>query len=313
MHRSCRRLLLTVALVLLLIVPFPLGSLAIKEYVTGERVSRAASPPGYPTRAEVVLPARAPDYTPLREELLRYLDGKQATYGIYFKDLISGTEFGINDREPIHAASTIKVPVVLYLNTLAAQGKVKWDDRVTYQSDVDYQGGAGILQFAARDGDRYSLRVLANLSVTISDNIAYRMLVRYLGKEKIAQFMCSLGGEVVFPDGVAMTTARDMGRYIQAVLDFAEQHPEPGRRLLDDLANPIYHVGLPGELPPYVTVAHKEGDIWGVTNDVGVVFGSRPYILCVLIKGVDDLDQGFAEIAHISKIVYDYQEGVGNG
>jgi len=313
LHRSCRRLLLTVALVLLLTVPFPLGSLAIKEYVTGERVSRAASLPGYQTRGDVVLAAQAPDYTPLRQELLRYLDGKPATYGIYFKDLISGTEFGINDREPIHAASTIKVPVVLYLNTLAAQGKVKWEDRVTYRSDVDYQGGAGVLQFAARDGDRYSLRVLANLSVTVSDNIAYRMLVRYLGKEKIAQFMRSLGGEVVFPDGTAMTTARDMGRYIQAVLDFARQHPEPGKRLLDDMANPIYHIGLPGELPPYVTVAHKEGDVWGVTNDVGVVFGSRPYILCVLIKGVDDLDQGFAEIAHISKIVYDYQERVDNG
>jgi len=312
LYRSCRRLLLTIALVLLLTVPFPLGSLALKEYVTGERASGTVGRPAYPTREDVVLAVQAPDYTPLREELLRYLEGKQATYGIYFKDLASGAEFGINDREPIHAASTIKVPVVLYLNTLAAQGKVDWSDRVTYRSDPDYQGGAGILQFTARDGDSYSLRVLANLSITISDNIAYRMLVRYLGKENIAQFMRDLGGEVVFPDGTAMTTARDMGRYVQGVLDFARQHPELGRRLLDDMANPIYHVGLPGELPPYVTVAHKEGDIWGVTNDVGVVFGPRPYILCVLIKDMYDLDRGFAEIARISRIVYDYQARVGN-
>lgn len=241
----------------------------------------------------------------------RTLHCRQATYGIYFKDLISGAEFGINDREPIPAASTIKVPVVLYLNTLAAQGKVNWDEKIAYRSNLDYQGGAGILQFTARGGDRYSLRVLANLSITVSDNIAYRMLVRYLGKENIAEFMRDLGGETVFPDGTNVTTARDMAHYIQGVLDFARENPELGKRLLDDMANPIYHVGLPGELPPSTRVAHKEGDIWGVCNDVGVVLGPCPYILCVLSKGVGDLDQGFADIAHISKMVYDYQARIG--
>jgi beta-lactamase class A len=264
-----------------------------------------------PPARNVAAAARMPDYAPLQRELITFIGGREAVYGIYFKDLVSGAEFGINDREPIHAASTIKVPVVLYLNTLAAQGKVDWQDRVVYRRDLDYQEGAGILQFAARDGDTYSLRVLANLSITISDNIAYRMLVRHLGKEIIARFMRDLGGEVVFPGGTAMTTARDMGRYLQGVVDFARQHPELGRRLLDDMANPIYHVGLPGELPPQVTVAHKEGDIWGVCNDVGVVVGPRPYILCVLSRGTYDIDRGFATIARINRIVYDYQARLG--
>ncbi|MDI6814312.1 MAG: serine hydrolase, partial [Desulfitobacteriaceae bacterium] len=93
-------------------------------------------------------------------------------YGIYFQDLTSGAEFDLNGDEPITAASTVKVPAVLYLNHLIAQDKLRWDDRVAYDSARDYQGGSGILQFAARDGDTYSLRVLANLAITISDNIA---------------------------------------------------------------------------------------------------------------------------------------------
>ena len=251
-----------------------------------------------------------PDYGPLREQLIDYIATTGATYGVYLKDLESGATMEINAGEPITAASTVKVPVVLYLNELVAQGKLDWDDRVTYHKDTDYQEGAGILQFTAREGDRYSLRVLANLAITISDNVANRMLMRYLGKENIKLFMERVGGRTVFPGGANITTAADMGAYMEAVLDFSKRHPELGARLLDDMSHPIYHVGLPGKLPEDVTVAHKEGDVWGVANDAGIVFAQRPYILVVLSKGIYDIDQGFGNIAEISRMVYDYQMSV---
>lgn len=248
-----------------------------------------------------------PDYRPLKAELEAYIESQPSVYGLYFRDLSSGASFGVNEREPITAASTVKVPVVLYLNHLVAEGEASWDDRVVYDSAADYQDGAGILQFAARDGDSYSLRTLANLAITISDNVAYRMLLRHLGRDNVAAFMRGLGGEIVFPNGQNITCAKDMAEYIQGVLDFERAHPDLGSRLLDDMAHPIYHVGLPGKLPPQVMVAHKEGDVTGVANDVGVVFAKRPYILVVLSKGIADIDQGFATIAEISRMVYDYQ------
>ncbi len=263
-------------------------------------------PPGA-GRHGASLPGPAPDYSPLEAELERYAMSQDATYGMYFRDLESGASFGINELEPITAASTIKVPIVLYLNHLVAEGRVSWNERVAYDSAADYQGGAGILQFSARDGDSYSLRTLANLAITISDNVAYRMLVRHLGRDSIVAFMKGLGAEMAFPEGKNITCAKDMAAYVQAVLDFDDAHPDLGARLLDDMAHSIYHVGLPGKLPKDVRVAHKEGDVSGVANDVGIVFGPRPYILVVLSKGVQDIDAGFARIAEISKIVYDYQ------
>ncbi|MBE3575768.1 MAG: serine hydrolase [Firmicutes bacterium] len=254
-----------------------------------------------------------PDFAPLRQRMLAYLSQQPQTYAVYFQDLISGRSFGINDTEPMWAASTIKVPLVLYINQLAAQGDLDWQEKLAYQAD-DYQGGAGILQFSAHPGDRYSLRVLANLSITVSDNIAARMLMRFVGKDSLAAYMRQIGGELVFPDGQNLTTARDMGAYIRAVLAFRDQNPALGGRLLDDMANSIYHVGLPGKLPQTLTVAHKEGDLWaggadkGVADDVGVVFGSRPYILVVLSKGWDDPEDGFPHIAELSRLAYDYEE-----
>lgn len=248
------------------------------------------------------------NYAPLREKLQAFLAGKQARYAIYFEDVITGQSFGINEHERFHAASTIKLPAVLYLNHLAAEGKIDWQTKVAYEPETDWQQGAGALQFFGQSGKGYTLRTLQTLSITLSDNIAYRMLVRHLGKENIAAYMRDLGAEAAYPDGQAITTARDMGLYLRAALDLAEEHPAEGRRLLDDLANTIWDTGLSGRLPDGVTVAHKEGDITGVANDAGIVFGSRPYILVVLSKDQSDIDQGFRDIAEISRLVYDTQE-----
>ncbi|MEW6275245.1 MAG: serine hydrolase [Bacillota bacterium] len=250
-----------------------------------------------------------PDYTPLKKQIEEFIATRKGTYGIYFQDLGSGKSFGLNEDKPMVAASTVKLPMALYLNTLAVEGKLDWNTRVAYQQTTDYEGGNGILRYIAREGDRYSLRTLHTLMLTLSDNIAFRMLARHLGRDNFRQFMAGIGGKTVYPGGKNLTTARDMGVYLQATLDFARRHPEEGKRLLDDLAHSIYHLGLPGHLPENVVVAHKEGDLdEGVANDVGVVFCSRPYLLVVLAGGVKDLDQGFEDIAQISKMAYDFQE-----
>ncbi len=260
------------------------------------------------SRSDSPARATAVDYEPLRQQVQAFVESRPQRIGIYFKDLTSQQTWGIDEELPMPAASTVKVPIALYVNQLVAQGRLRWSDRVRYERDLDLAGGAGVLQYDGIDGGTYSLRVLTNLLITISDNVAWRMLTRHLGKENIAAFMRSLGGRTVYPDGQNISTARDMGLYMEAVLRFAERQPELGERLLDDLAHTIWHVGLPGELPTDVRVAHKEGDIAGVADDVGVVFARRPYILAIMSQGVPDIETGFADIARISRMVYDFQE-----
>ncbi|HHW40669.1 MAG TPA: serine hydrolase [Syntrophomonadaceae bacterium] len=249
-----------------------------------------------------------PDYGPLRQEVAGYLNTLPGTYGIYFKDLESGQTFGINENIPIPPASCIKVPVVLYLYRQVAEGRLQWNDRVRYDRASDYQVGAGALQYTARDGDTFSLRCLATVAITISDNVAHNMLVRYLGYGNVMNYIKSIAPSTTRPYGSGATTASDMGSVIEAVIKFARENPRQGGRLIDDLSHTIFHVGLPGELPPKLQVAHKEGSINGVANDMGIVFGRRPYILVVLSRGITDEDTGFRNIAEISRIVYNYQQ-----
>lgn len=249
-------------------------------------------------------------YADLKCQLEKMLATMKPHYAICFKDLSTGETFGINETEPMVAASTIKVPVLLYLYDRVAQGRAGWQDKLVYNRKLDFESGAGVLEFSARDGAKYSLRSLATQAVTTSDNVAYRMIKRYLGFDHIVNYLHSLGGETVYPGGQNLTTARDQVTYLEAVLKFAQKHPAEGNRLLDDLAHTVYPSGIPGLLPDGLVVAHKEGDLDGVANDVGIVFCKRPYLLAVLSTGAADFDQGFALIAQISKVIYDYQNKI---
>lgn len=242
-----------------------------------------------------------------------YLATRPGYFTVYFEDLKSGCGFGIREGEPMVAASTVKLPLVLYINTLAVEGKIGWDTPVAYREITDYEDGCGVLRYEAKNGDRYTVRVLTNLAVTISDNIAFRMLARHVGRDKFSTFMKNLGGRTVYPDGKNLTTARDLGLYVRATLAFAQRYPDLGDRLLDDLAHSIYHVGLPGLLPAGVTVAHKEGDLEGIANDAGVVFAARPFLMAVLSRDVPSSAQGFADIAVLSKLAYDFQQASAKG
>lgn len=252
----------------------------------------------------------APDYGPLKQQVNAYLATLPGTYAAYFKDLASGQEFGINDRMPMPPASTIKLPVALYLYQQIAAGRLNWNDRVTYRQDLDYQTGAGVLQTWAGDGYTFSLRSLATICITISDNIALNMLVRYLGQDNVVAFLKSIATDTGRPFGNGPSTAHDLGAFLDELLRFARLQPELGGRLLNDLAYTIYHVGLPGKLPPQLVVSHKEGSMDGVATDAGIVFSQRPYILVVMSKELPypDEETGFSMIAQISRLCYDYQQ-----
>jgi beta-lactamase class A len=62
---------------------------------------------------------------------------------------------------------------------------------------------------------------------------------------------------------------------------------------------------VPAGLPPGVPVAHKTGTITRIHHDAGIVYAARPYVLIVLVRGIDDEKKSAALIATLSRIVYD--------
>ena len=66
---------------------------------------------------------------------------------------------------------------------------------------------------------------------------------------------------------------------------------------------------IPAGLPPGIPVAHKTGEITKIRHDAAIVFTPRPFVLVVLVRGLDDGQRADSLIAAIAKTVYQGQAG----
>lgn len=256
------------------------------------------------------LTANSGDHVALEETLRRYVREAPQDLYIYFEDLTTGTAVGIRDREPVPAGSTIKVPLVLYLYTLAREGRVDLDEEIRLLpedfEDTDESWEPGLRPF--------TLRELAISTMQVSDNVATNALFRRLGRRNLYAFMQNRGAQVL-PTGPGegnRTCARDVAAYLKALLRFRAEARDLGEEPLSFLYDTPFHDRLVAYLPWDLRVAHKVGTYENTVADVGIVFlPGRPYVLSVFVRHPwrDEEDEAAADrtIAEISYLVYEHQ------
>lgn len=243
-------------------------------------------------------------YAALESKLKKYISKYNCQFGIYFVDLESGSEFGINAEEEYFAASTFKIPLNLYVYDRIREGIIDADTTLEY-AEEDYEGGAGIIWSRESYGKTYTVRELLRLSIVYSDNVAVNMLLRYVGKENVKNYMREMGG-IVVDDKKNLSCPRDMALYLKKVYELSENGDPLGKELVRNMVNTKFYDRLPVLLPKNVKIAHKTGNLIGVVHDVGIVYAKRPYIIVVMTKNVKNERSANKAIANISKITYDY-------
>lgn len=243
-------------------------------------------------------------YNQLMDDIKVYISDKEGTFGIYFISLTTGQSFGINENEVFTAASTVKVPINLYLFNRIAQNRVNPSKNLLY-TEEDYEEGTGTIQFGDF-GTKYSIRELSKLSIEASDNIAINMLMRYLGRNNILKFMESIVKHPVDKER-NVSTPKDMALYLKALLAFREKNTELGDELLDYMEHTDFNDRIPLYLPENISVAHKIGTQMNVIHDIGIVFAEKPFILSILSEEVDE-ELAPEVIAQISRMVYDFEQ-----
>jgi beta-lactamase class A len=65
---------------------------------------------------------------------------------------------------------------------------------------------------------------------------------------------------------------------------------------------------IPAGLPPGTRVAHKTGEITRISHDAGIVYARRPYVLVVLVRGLQDGKRSAGLIADISRTIFNALE-----
>jgi beta-lactamase class A len=233
----------------------------------------------------------------------------------------------IDPVRQFHAASTMKLPVMIELFRQAHAGLLSLDEalpiRNSFHSIVDgseYKLSAGDdsdRAVYAAEGKTMTLRELCEAMITVSSNYAANLLIERLGVENIRKTVSRLGAggmhvlrgvedQKAFDKGLNNTTsARALLVLLEALARGSAVGPEADGEMIAILKRQTLNDAIPAGLPPGVAVAHKTGTITRIHHDAGIVYAARPYVLVVLVRGIDDEKKSAGLIAALSRIVYD--------
>ena len=237
----------------------------------------------------------------LISDYTKKLPGK---YGVTYIDLATGEMVNVNDKVEYIAASTSKLPVNVLLYKNIEAGKINLEDKLVYKKE-DWEPGTGTIIGSAY-GTEYTVRETSKLNMIKSDNCGINMLIRLLGIENVRKYMADLGGQVYYGK-THRSCPYDMALIAQDLYKLYLNNEGLYGELINNMENSDWHDRIDAKLPKEVKVAHKIGNQVTTRNDVGIVFGSHPYILSVMSDNVN-IDAATKSIADLSKKIYDFEE-----
>jgi len=281
------------------------------------------------TIAALLAPTQAP--TPSLETRVREIIATSgAEVAVAFRTLDGrrqNDEMLIDPDKVFHAASTMKVPVMIELFRQAELKTLSLDEPLLikneFKSIVDgspyklSEGDDSDKEVYAAVGTTMTLRKLCELMITVSSNFAANLLIERLGVENVRATVTRLGADGMqvlrgVEDQKAFdagknntTTARGLMVLMSAIASHKAVSAAADEEMLSILKRQTFNTGIPAGLPAGTPVAHKTGSITKIHHDAAIVYGPRPFVLVVLVRGLQDQKDSAALMARISRAVYE--------
>lgn len=264
----------------------------------------------------------------LHEQIAAIEKRTGGTIAVAFHDLQTGREFYLNERVSMHAASTMKVPVMLALFEAITRGELRLDQPVPVKNEFRsiFDGSSYALE-AREDSDQElyghvgeakPLEELMRRMIVRSSNLATNLLIEYVGAPRVMELMRRIGAHDIrvlrgVEDDKAYragmnntTTAYDMMLVLRSVASEKAVSPEASRLMSEILAAQEFNEGIPAGVPTGTRVAHKTGWIPRISHDAAIVYppGRKPYILVVMTRGIEKSETADRAIAEISRVFW---------
>ena len=243
-------------------------------------------------------------------------------------DLETGAEFHYHADRWFHAASTIKVAILvgvfgaIFRGELLPQSRVHVRNRFLsaydgspYRVRLDRDANPDVHREVGR-----TLRVseLAYAMITTSSNLATNLLLDLVGLDVLQRTLDSFGlegidlrrgveDEKAFQEGINnRITANGLVGLLRLIGEERAFSPALSRQMVDVLLGQQFNSGIPAGLPRSAKVAHKTGEISTIAHDAGLVYlpDRRPYALAVLTEWEPSTTGRSATIAAASYLAY---------
>jgi beta-lactamase class A len=257
----------------------------------------------------------------------------RSALGISAYDYLSGFSWDLNGDAWFHAASTIKIAILLGVFDAVERNRFPLDARLHVRNRfLSVLDGRPYRVEASRDADDEvhaaigkTMRIgdLARHMIVRSSNLAANLLVDLVGVEDMRASLETrgIGGidlrrgvedERAFQAGVNnRVTANGVVALLRAIRDARGFSQQSSQTIIEILMAQEFEggigPGLPDPIRAVARVAHKTGDISMVSHDVGLVFlpGRPPYVVAMLVEREGEPAARTAALAAVSRLVYD--------
>jgi beta-lactamase class A len=258
-------------------------------------------------------------------------DSGAKAIAVALHDAETGFELHYKADRWFHAASTIKVPILLGAFAAIDRGELLPHSRVHVRNrflsvveNVPFRVESGRdANSAVHNAIGKMMRVdeLAYHMITTSSNLATNLLLGVIGPDAVNRTLKELDvddgidlkrgveDELAFEKGINnMVTADGLLRILVLLSEGKAFSPALSRRMMDILHGQEFNQGIPARLPKGARVAHKTGEISTVAHDAGVVYlpKRKPYVLVILTEWDPEGTGRSRTIAAISHTIYEF-------
>ena len=224
------------------------------------------------------------------ESIAREMETIPGHLGFYYKNLVTGLEYGVREEEVFLAASVIKLPLYLHVLQRGAEGSLDLTRKCTVGAWEKMPSCGGLNQFTGPvEAD---IRTLCRLMIVLSDNTATNKLFRLCGLEQCNLAFREMGLEktvvrrLLFDSEAASRglentiCPKEIGMLLEKLYRGTFVSESVCREAIDTLLKQQVDHKLDGKLCGQVPIAHKTGEDTKLSNDVGIVFAKQPFVIC---------------------------------
>jgi beta-lactamase class A len=247
--------------------------------------------------------------------------------GISFYDAETTIQWSFNADHYFHAASTMKLAVLLGVFRQIDRDELRLDapvhirNRFTsivnqepYMLDLGRDADPDVYGHL---GKTLTVRELAYWMITRSSNLATNLLVDVIGIPTIQHALDELEidginvlrgveDQKAFEAGLNNeVTANGLLKLLRLIADGKAYSESSCNEMLEILLDQQYRSGIPAGLPKAARVAHKTGNISTVHHDAGIVYleERKPYVLVILTQFPAEQGRGTA-VADLSRDIF---------
>lgn len=273
----------------------------------------------------VIVNAQKKEDSKLEKKLASFIQSFHGMAGIYVENLKTGKFVAINADTIFPTASIVKVPILTTVYQKIIEGKLSYNQKLTYKDSLKY-GGSGLAQFF-KDSTPMDIATAAALMIDYSDNTTSLWLQSLVGgSDTINAVLDKLGFKYTRDNsrtnreanrkiyGWGQTTPREMATLLKDIYLKKILNPAACESMYRTMSHIYYDNFALSQIPLNIQTASKQGMVDDARSELVMVNAPHgDYVFYIATKNNQDQswqpnNEAWQLARAVSKLLWNYFE-----